>query len=137
MTDIAATRITWGLMAPHALSDAEFITLTSQVVQACCQAAPVDAANLPALITSVNKALRGRLALRRKKRSVAPSISCSVCTGSHRDAARPQHTLRMAPGQFSRGEAYQGTGDLPSFRDECCAPKRPFEPSRPAERPLN
>jgi hypothetical protein len=107
MTDSAVPRIAWRLMAPHALSDAEFVTLTSRVVAACCQATSIDAAHLPALIASVNKALRGQLGLAGKKRSAAPPTSRSVSTAYGRDADRPQHTLRVAPNRFSRGEASQ------------------------------
>ena len=92
-------------MAPDLLSNADFARLTSGVVAACCQATPIDAFHLPALIASVNKALRTQIALLADETSSIQPVPCLHSMGDRHALDRPQHTLRMAPIQVGQGEA--------------------------------
>src|SRR4051794_17420494 len=93
-------------MSPNLFSSAEFAKLTSRVVAACCEAAPIDAAQLPVLISSVNKALRREVAVLAKGVPRAQSPSPGLAD-DRRHLDGPQHTLRMAPIQIERGNEHQ------------------------------
>jgi hypothetical protein len=92
-------------MAPDLLSNADFARLTSGVVAACCQATPIGASRLPALIASVNKALRTHMALLAHETSSTQPVPCRHPMGDRHALDNPQHTLRMAPIQVGQGEA--------------------------------
>jgi hypothetical protein len=93
-------------MSTNHLSHAELLRLTSRVVAACCKAAPIDAAHLPELIASVNKAVRTEMAVLAERPSMQP-VPCPNSMGDRRGLDRPQHTLRMAPMQMGRAQVLQ------------------------------
>ena len=92
-------------MAPDLLSNADFVRLTSRVVAACCKAIPVDPRQLPALIASVDEALRTQMGVLAEEPVTLPIFTLN--STSQRGLDRPQHTLRMAPIQIGRPEVSQ------------------------------
>jgi|1186.fasta_scaffold133018_2 hypothetical protein len=93
-------------MSPNLFSNADFARLTSRVVAVCCETGALDAAHLPVLIASVNKALRREMAVLGKRapraRPARPGLA-----DNRRHLDRPQHTLRRAPIHNGRGKEHQ------------------------------
>ena len=103
-------------MRPDLLSNAHFLNLTSRVVAACCQAVPIDAARVPALIAAVNEALRKQMAV--PAAEALPVQQMIVRSGASERLALdcPQHSLQVAPIQIGQAENLSRTERRPLVR---------------------